>query len=39
MSQPKSVLCAFSFFNFSLTLYNLLQGREAISDPLFEPNY
>lgn len=39
MSQPKIVLCAFCFFKFSLTLHNLLEGREAVSDPLFKPNY
>lgn len=36
MSQPKIVLCAFCFFNLSLTLHILLEGREAVSDPLFK---
>lgn len=40
MSQLKMiVLCTFFFLNLSLALHILLEGREAVSDPLFKINY
>lgn len=39
MSQPKMIVLYTFKKNLSLALHILLEGREAVSDPLFKINY